>query len=210
MNRIKWKLQSRKGASITFSLLIFLVCAVVSSIVIVAASTSAGRLSEMAQMDQRYYAVTSAAEMLSDLFVKHERVAVSIVTDEETGTVMLSPVEDDFNSDFVQVVSKDLVELLLDKDSINPEKIYDNLNLGSESGSWSTLNCIVKATVRKSGMVELDISNDTASSGSLEKYTLRVTLVSTVQRVLTGDEYDDEQVLVRWKLYSIKKIYAES
>ena len=76
-NRILTKLRSRTGASITFALLLFLVCAVLSSVIIVAASAAAGRMSGIAEADQRYYAVTSAAELLRDdsrvrfLFVGH-------------------------------------------------------------------------------------------------------------------------------------------
>ena len=59
------KLRSEKGASITFALLIFLVCAVVSSVVLTAATASAGRMSQTAKMDQMYYSVASAAKLLS-------------------------------------------------------------------------------------------------------------------------------------------------
>ena len=55
------KLRSRKGASLTFALLAFLVCAVISAVLLASASASAGRLSNLAESDQRYYAVTSAA-----------------------------------------------------------------------------------------------------------------------------------------------------
>ncbi len=64
MNAIKNKIRSREGASISFALLAFLVCAVISSVVIVAGSTAAGRMSQIAQSDQRYYAVNSAAGLL--------------------------------------------------------------------------------------------------------------------------------------------------
>lgn len=60
------KIRSRKGASITFALLAFLVCAVIGSVVLSAAIASSGRVSGLAEMDQRYYAVTSAAQLFSD------------------------------------------------------------------------------------------------------------------------------------------------
>ena len=63
-NRIKDKLRSQTGASITYALLIFLVCAVVGSAVLVAGTTAAGRMSKVAENDQRYYAVNSAARLL--------------------------------------------------------------------------------------------------------------------------------------------------
>ncbi|MCR5825457.1 MAG: hypothetical protein K6G54_02695, partial [Oscillospiraceae bacterium] len=59
------KLHSRRGASITFALLLFLVCAVVGAVVLTAGTASSGRVSELAEMDRRYYAVTSAAELLA-------------------------------------------------------------------------------------------------------------------------------------------------
>lgn len=59
-------LRSRTGASITFALLLFLVCAVVGALVLTAGSAAAGRVSNLAQSDQRYYNVTSAAGLLAD------------------------------------------------------------------------------------------------------------------------------------------------
>ena len=67
MNTIKQKLRSRTGASITFALLLFLVCAVLCSVILAASTAAAGRMSKIAETDQRYYSVTSAAEVLTDL-----------------------------------------------------------------------------------------------------------------------------------------------
>ena len=65
MQAIKKKLRSQRGASITFALLIFLVCAVVGSVVLAAGTAASGRLAELAEYEQRYHAVNSAAELLS-------------------------------------------------------------------------------------------------------------------------------------------------
>lgn len=62
--RIVNKLRSRTGASITFALLLFLVCAVLCSVIITAATAASGRMSGIAEADQRYYAVSSAARLL--------------------------------------------------------------------------------------------------------------------------------------------------
>ena len=80
-NRILTKLRSRTGASITFALLLFLVCAVLASVILVAASAAAGRMSGIAEADQRYYAVTSAAELLRDLLEDHPASVVVIKDD---------------------------------------------------------------------------------------------------------------------------------
>ncbi len=60
------KLKSQSGASFSFALLLFLVCIMVSSIVIAASSASAGRLVNQGESDQRYYSVTSAAQLFCD------------------------------------------------------------------------------------------------------------------------------------------------
>lgn len=64
MNGLKRKFNNQKGASITWALLIFLVCTVVGSAVLVAGTAAAGRMSRLADSEQRYYAVTSTADLL--------------------------------------------------------------------------------------------------------------------------------------------------
>ena len=83
MSRIKNRLRSRRGASITFALLLFLVCAVLSSVILVAATTAAGRIAGMVEADQRYYAVTSASELLKEL-INGKTVTVATVTKSST------------------------------------------------------------------------------------------------------------------------------
>lgn len=68
MGGIQRKLRSRKGASISYALLLFLVCAAAGSVVLAAAAAAAGRLSGLAEADQRYYSVTSAAELLKEKY----------------------------------------------------------------------------------------------------------------------------------------------
>ena len=79
--KILYKLRSQTGASITFALLLFLVCAVLCSVIITAVTASSGRMSGIAESDQRYYAVSSAAELLQDLI---DGKTVSIVKVVET------------------------------------------------------------------------------------------------------------------------------
>ena len=60
------KLRSETGASLSFALLLFLVCAIIGVIILTAGTIASGRLAEKAKMDQRYYRVISAAEFLKD------------------------------------------------------------------------------------------------------------------------------------------------
>ena len=85
LHKLKQKLKSQTGASITFALLLFLVCAVVGSAVLVAGTAAAGRMSKVAEMDQRYYAVNSAARLLMDQ-VAGDKNTVTIIKKESKET----------------------------------------------------------------------------------------------------------------------------
>ncbi len=61
---IRNKFISEDGASLAVALLLFLVCAVVGSVVLAGASASAGRLSQRRQLQQERYALQSAADMI--------------------------------------------------------------------------------------------------------------------------------------------------
>jgi hypothetical protein len=59
------KLRSRRGASLLAALFVFLVCSVIGIVVVTAATAAAGRASKLAENDQRYFSVASAAELLT-------------------------------------------------------------------------------------------------------------------------------------------------
>ena len=64
----KWK--ANRGASLSIALFLFLICSVLGAVLLTAATTASGRLADLAEMDQRYYAVTSAAELLAKELTK--------------------------------------------------------------------------------------------------------------------------------------------
>ena len=64
MIKLNKKLTSRSGASLGISLLLFLVCAVLGSVILTAGTTTMSRVSAVSGSDQRYYSVTSAAELM--------------------------------------------------------------------------------------------------------------------------------------------------
>ena len=84
IRRAAFKLKSNSGASITFALLLLLVCAVIGSVVLVAATAAAGRVAGITDMDKRYYAVTSAAELIAGE-IKDKSVSVVRKKVETTG-----------------------------------------------------------------------------------------------------------------------------
>ena len=76
------KLRTERGASLMVSLLLFLVCATLGSVVLTAGTAASGRIASMSEMDQRYYSVTSAAELvaneLTDKTVTITRISTTV------------------------------------------------------------------------------------------------------------------------------------
>ena len=107
-NRMKRKLRSDRGASMLLALLLFLVCAVAGSVILASGTAAAGRMSELAEMDQRYYAVASAAEALRSQISKGISFTVTyelpvsldeeenLVVDEEDPGISISGTGTDF------------------------------------------------------------------------------------------------------------------
>lgn len=112
MDKLNIKLRSQKGASLSIALLLFLVCMVVGAIILTAGTTASGRLSKLTEMDQRYYSVTSAAEILSQELSREtvtiERIKTTTTTvttdyavdyDEESGETTVTPGSPSTNTD---------------------------------------------------------------------------------------------------------------
>jgi hypothetical protein len=82
--RISAKLRSDRGASLSFALLLFLVCTVIGSVVLAAGTASAGRMSQLGESDQRYYSVASAAQLLAKELTDKEIRIVRTCKETET------------------------------------------------------------------------------------------------------------------------------
>ncbi len=111
---LRRKLASRRGASITFALLLFLVCTVIGVIVLVAGTASAGRFSRLSESDSRYYAVSSAAQLLRDEIRGREVTVTRSRTTQVTVTTTSYRYQADENGDGVAeehtAVAKDVHE----------------------------------------------------------------------------------------------------
>ncbi|MBR3245214.1 MAG: hypothetical protein IKF90_21395 [Parasporobacterium sp.] len=62
------------------ALLLFVVCGVVGGIILAAATVAGGRVSGIADMDKRYYAVTSAAQLLAETIGEKEVTIEQVMT----------------------------------------------------------------------------------------------------------------------------------
>ena len=120
------KLNSEQGAALTFALLCFLVCAVVGSVILTAATAAAGRFAGLTEADRRYYAVSSAARLLEDSFEDKKTVVIelekkykSTETKDYSGASVTPPTESNVTYTFKKLLS--------DKtDSIDP--VVDTLS----------------------------------------------------------------------------------
>ncbi len=111
---IKNKLHSRTGASVSFALLLFLVCAVLCSVIITASTAASGRMSRISESDQRYYAVTSAAGLLQDL-IDGKTVSVVTVTTTPCRTKYINGAPGDTETDEENISTE--TYLVADKDA---------------------------------------------------------------------------------------------
>ena len=75
---MRTKLNSEKGAALSYALLCFLVCAVVGSMILTAATAATGRFAGLAEADSRYFAVSSAARLLEDSFEDKKTVVIEL------------------------------------------------------------------------------------------------------------------------------------
>ena len=121
MQAIKNKLRSQRGASLTFALLIFLVCAVVGSVVLaagtatsgrLAGSTDSGKVGTMVGMEQRYHAVNSAAELLKKELTSGKTTAtITKTTTTTTVTTSYYDVDNDGNVYLHHVDDPDIIPI---------------------------------------------------------------------------------------------------
>lgn len=134
-----WRRNSR-GATLLLSLLFFILCAVVGSVILTAATAASGRLAGLAQQEEDYYTVTSAAEYLASLLEGTQVVIRNSGTQEKP-----IPTVTDASGN-VLLAEKEGINLLLKRDSFNSadqqnlEDLYSLYvaNDGTLSASQST------------------------------------------------------------------------
>lgn len=130
--RIREKLHSQRGASLIMALVLFLICTVVGSIVLTAASTT-NRTGDVADMDRQYYAVTSAAILLrQELQSSSAQAAIEFDKDHNTAEVSWN---DAVCSAFSKALAKAVLEELQtsNKDDDLKSSVTVDWNAGSVS-----------------------------------------------------------------------------
>lgn len=199
MKAVRKKLISQSGASITFALLLFLVCAVISSVVIVAGSTAAGRMARVAQMDQRYYAVTSAVELLKDA-IDGRTVTVAYNKNDKKATA----VSDGTGGAILNHASEQLIEAMKAGDA-SPSTVFSR-QLALTAGANAGLNCVVMEHMSRNGLLVFTIYNGTSATEPKEKYALEITFRPTVKAAASDAADANETATVEWRFLSVHKL----
>ena len=198
MSAIQNKLNSKRGASITFALLLFLVCSVVSSVVIVAATASAGRVSGVKETDQRYYAAVAAAKRLQTIFVGDGKQQVEVkyngtTKDKSSATFAVTPATSTFQ------LLKDYSFYLLTQ-----TMPYTGTEIEIENGSATDYACKVTPKL-DGGLLTFTISVDGGTNINSGTYTMEIVFASNVKRLNDGSSTTEEKATVSWKLHSLRK-----
>ena len=193
MRTIKNKLNSQRGASLTFALLLFLVCAVVGSAVLVAGTAASGRMSRIAEMDQRYYSVNSAARLLIELmetdmiYYRVEEPAGETQSDSDYTFYNIGK-DNEGKETEVEITSPTLA-LEIAKQSLGISETKESLSLSvSGTDADASLAVGIQETLSPNGDVVLAVSNVEGT----DKYTI------TLYFMNVGGASS-----FKWKLYDI-------
>lgn len=173
------KLRSQRGASITIALLLFLVCTVIGSVVLAAGTASSGRVSDLARMDRRYYAVASAAQLLA------RELSGKEVVYEKTGSVTTINGEDVKDAESVGAMSYLSRQAAHYLNSGSVESSTENLVLEFRNTTDETSNVTstiyVTSTLDNSGKLKLVVSDYLNSIDSTDSgYRLTLTMIPTI------------------------------
>lgn len=185
MIQVTKKTSSTRGASITFALLLFLVCAAVGSVVLAAGTAAAGRMSKIAETDQRYYSVTSAAGLLRDVLDGQTVTATRTTTKEETldqaGTVVNSetsgPSDPTSDSEDISMILQDAA-LWLMKGEEGPHSRTYSVTARDASGSAvsGVADVVMDESLASDGTLTLTVYNK-KKTGDAAASTYKVTLI---------------------------------
>lgn len=198
MKNLKRKLRSNRGASITFALLIFLVCAIVSGVVIVAASTAGGRMSGMKETDQRYFAATAAAHTLQEIF-DGQTVVITYNKIGDTYT-LVSAVNNSDGSAITDDILKNACWAVV-TDANYEKKSWSAANVVSDTEVYT---CTVEQQPTK-GTLEFIISAVGGSNLNKGTYTLDILFTPNLKRPETGKSLSNVKAIVTWSLNSLSR-----
>ena len=203
LNRLRQKLTSQSGASITYALLLFLVCAVVSSVVLAAGTAASGRMSQSVSNDQRYYSVTSAAEFLKKEIDGKSVVLKKAATDGDDAYAVSGSVEKLFSD-----ISKSAI--LIGKGSSGPYKKDYQLSVnGSETETLVDIeSSIEKFEGTNTPILKMKITNSPAESDKEKDKLFSIDVEFTASIESRKEKKKKDVQRVTWSFYRLSVLQA--
>ena len=221
-NRVLGLVKSDRGASFSIALLLMLICVALSAAVLAASTASAGRFADQGEMDQRYYAVTSAAKLFRDSLGADEEAVYEYTQQRENGAVTLfggvKPVDPIKGYDFLTYITSLACfgGESFDSDGANwvepfTRGIWKGFSAESTDTSYSiepssglddaNIKVAVDARLHKNWLLELDFYNTTDKDGNeltnsaedkAKKFHLYMSLEANEQPYLVDSGDEDE------------------
>ena len=212
MSGIRKKLNSQRGASITFALLLFLVCAVVGSAVLVAGTAASGRMSRIAETDRRYYAVNSAARFLVET-IESETLTIEETTASTGDSPDYTLNGEEYNGGTSSSFPVDAAVQLgyLGGTKITDSKTRSNFTIafdGLDSEQASAVAVDIKQVLNPDGTMIFEISK----GSDAQKYTIREYFSLNKQETVSLDRQEKtetKKTTLSWKLSDIETAFNE-
>ena len=212
LQKLKQKLKSQTGASITFALLLFLVCAVVGSVVLTAGTAAAGRLSELAKSDQRYYSVTSAARLLRTMVEGETATVVKTVKTTASSEGSSSEGATGSTNNTVYTINGKTINpsLPLTLESLSEDAAYSYVILNGATKTrkitlsvedYESLSTTITETLANDGTLTFRILSQPDSNGY--RYALSSVYTADVKKNTGSNAYTGEETeitKVGWRL----------
>lgn len=205
IKKIRRKLKSETGASISFALMLFLICAAIGSIVLNAGTNSTSKLIDRATMDKRYYEVTSAAEFLKERFEGEGReVVIERTKTNDTYTFSCD------GTDLSTLFAKALLENTNNDATMWNSDFYHSANFetlslhfvrdGSDTNVTDHTVSIEPKVVN--GVVVLDIKSTDG------KYLLKMTLTPDIKETTSiSGNTEKKLATIKFVVTDIKKVF---
>lgn len=210
MRTIKNKLSSQRGASLTFALLIFLVCAVVGSAVLVAGTAASGRMSKIAEMDQRYYSVNSAARLLIDLITENEVQVVKTVKKDGTSAYTVKTVKEG-SSAYVVPTAPTFTSLTEEAAyQVAKEITSSKTREITLKGKSDSLSVKIIETINPDGSLLFELVND--EEGASEKYRMQIWFAADKKQMRELDYSGNTETVtttLKWKLSDVEIVRSK-
>ena len=216
MQAIKNKIRSRRGASISYALMLFLVAAVVGSVVLTAGTAASGRMSQIAEMDQRYYSVNSAARLLIDT-LQDDTVKVEKTTAPDAeGTPTTSyecfvgdkkvEIEDNYPSLSVGAAAT----LAKAADSFEKQELNIDITVEMDSdGNDIDLAVTGTETLYADGSLRFELRNKTEDANA-RQYVINLTFSADKKTARTWDASTNTETVtttIKWTLSDVDRMW---